>query len=138
MKRILVTGSRDWTDVDLVREALLAYAVQDACVLRHGDARGLDRIAAGVAHELGWTVETYAADWGRLGRQAGHVRNQQMVDAGADVCLAFPLPGSRGTYDCAARAIRADIPVEWVPKLVPETRRHEEIELGLAFAWRRL
>jgi hypothetical protein len=41
----------------------------------------------------------------------GHLRNQAMVDRGADVCLAFPLPDSRGTIDCMKRAKRAGIPV---------------------------
>lgn len=42
---------------------------------------------------------------------AGLVRNQLMVDLGADICLAFPLPGSRGTWDCMGRAEAAGIKV---------------------------
>lgn len=34
-----------------------------------------------------------------------------MVDLGADLCLAFPLPDSRGTKDCMARAKKAGIKV---------------------------
>ncbi|MFE2994168.1 hypothetical protein ACFXG4_04040 [Nocardia sp. NPDC059246] len=43
---------------------------------------------------------------------AGPLRNQHMVDLGADECRGFPLPGSRGTYDCMRRAERAGIPVQ--------------------------
>jgi hypothetical protein len=42
----------------------------------------------------------------------GNYRNQHMVDLGARICLAFPLPSSRGTYDCMARAEAAGIPVK--------------------------
>lgn len=42
---------------------------------------------------------------------AGFIRNQRMVDTGADVCLAFPRGESKGTYDCAKRAKAAGIPV---------------------------
>jgi hypothetical protein len=41
----------------------------------------------------------------------GHYRNQQMVDAGATICFAFPLDGSVGTWDCVRRARAAGIPV---------------------------
>jgi hypothetical protein len=47
--RILITGSREWTDTARIR-AVLAYhrhAFPDA-ILVHGDARGADRIAAGI------------------------------------------------------------------------------------------
>lgn len=45
---------------------------------------------------------------------AGGVRNQEMVNLGGYlVCLAFPLAGSRGTWDCVARARVAGIPVEF-------------------------
>lgn len=74
------------------------------------------------------TVERYPADWQRTcdGRctharrfkngkpwcpSAGPLRNQYMVNLGADECLAFPLPGSRGTWDCVRRARAAGIPV---------------------------
>jgi hypothetical protein len=53
--------------------------------------------------------EPYPADWS-FGKSGGPVRNQKMVDAGADVCLAFPLPDSTGTVDCMERARIAGIP----------------------------
>lgn len=52
---------------------------------------------------------------------AGHLRNQEMVDAGADICHAFIVEGagrSRGTRDCVTRARAAGIPVmehRWSP-----------------------
>jgi hypothetical protein len=117
--RILVTGSRNWRDVEAIRQALLD-AVEtltaepnklDDVTLVHGGARGADRLVAEVAREYGWTVEEHPADWERHGRAAGPLRNAEMVQAGADVCLAFPRGVSRGTRGCMAMAAKAGIPV---------------------------
>lgn len=117
--RILVTGSRDWTDEATVRAALARQTLlnhpDEKYTLVHGDARGLDRIAAKIAKEFDWEVEAYPADWERFGKAAGAHRNELMCAKGADVCLAFPLPQSRGTYDCARRAGRLGIRVVTYP-----------------------
>jgi hypothetical protein len=39
-----------------------------------------------------------------------------MVGLGADLCLAFPLPGSTGTPHCVGLARAAGIPVRVYPK----------------------
>ncbi len=112
--RIIVTGSRNWTNRDLIRRALrveMLFDKPENVTVVHGDARGADRIAGEVAKELGMNVEEYPADWKQYGKKAGPIRNQKMVDLGADVCLAFPMSDSRGTWDCMTRAERAGIPV---------------------------
>jgi len=106
--RILVTGSREWTDWNRVRYVLEAYKGQDVTLV-HGAARGLDTIAAKVAKEFGWNVEPHPADWDTHGKKAGALRNKQMVDLGADVCIGFPLLGSIGTYHCMSIAKAAGI-----------------------------
>lgn len=135
--RILVTGSRDWPG-DPVSKGRIADALWQAAAgtppeqvtVVHGAARGVDTHAHIAAVVLGFTPEAHAADWNgpcrdtcrhttflRYGRPycpaAGGYRNQEMVDAGADVCLAFYLPGvpCAGTTDCDRRADRAGIPV---------------------------
>ena len=136
--RVLVTGSRDWTDRDAIRDALSAidgmsnYRVlvmgsldglsaidwncdpADSLTLVHGAARGADSIAADIATEMGWTVEAHPADWERYGKRAGFVRNDEMVKLGADVCLAFIKDNSRGAMMCAGLAEKAGIRVERV------------------------
>lgn len=126
MKRILITGSRDWWDVEVVRAALLEHApTEGEVVVVHGDARGADRIAATLAEEFGWATEPHPADW-NLGKHAGPRRNARMVARGAAVCLAFPLPNrddpSRrtGTEDCIAAAQRARIPVRIYRPTTPD------------------
>lgn len=116
--RILVTGSRRWTDREVITQALYdvwqeAGFPRDVTVV-HGACPygGADAIAAEVAKQhFGWVVDPHPADWKMLKKAAGPIRNQEMVDLGADVCLAFIMPDSRGTLDCAERAERAHIPV---------------------------
>ncbi len=118
MARILITGSRDWTDEDRVYRAISKY-FDDHCsdeifTIVHGDCpSGADRHADGVARLLSsWVrVERHPADWARYGKRAGYVRNKAMVGLGADVCLAFIKNDSRGASMCAALAEEAGIPV---------------------------
>jgi hypothetical protein len=123
-RRLLVTGSRHHRDYALIREALIdAYARLGAdlgTLLVHGDGRGVDdalgadRIAARVWAAWGMATKGYPADWLRYGKGAGPLRNGRMVNDRADLCLAFPLPGSTGTWDCVRKARAAGIPViEW-------------------------
>lgn len=117
--RILVTGSRNWTDHDIVHDAMTAEARWRSplgtrwseMTLIHGAARGLDTIAAELAAEIGMQIEPYPADWTTFGKSAGHRRNAVMVASGADVCLAFPISESRGTRGCMKLAEKAGIRV---------------------------
>lgn len=120
--KVLVTGSRRWVDEKPVWAALsMIDAIEGRHEIVHGDQErwdeklgrrtGLDRLAARLAVSMGWSQNPFPAEWVRLGKAAGRSRNQKMVDYGADVCLAFPLEGSVGTWDCMDRASRAQIPV---------------------------
>lgn len=105
--RILITGSRNWTDFTVVREALkeaVGSTPPHLVTIVEGGASGADAIAAYWAQVLGWNVQTFRADWQNHGRRAGPKRNAHMVAVGADVCLAFPLADSIGTFDCMRRA----------------------------------
>lgn len=119
MKRILVTGSRTWTDRRSIQQAL-EQAALDAMtqarrvVIVHGAAGGADAIAgawARMQHADGWPVteEPHPARW-TTGRSAGMDRNRQMVALGADLCLAFIRDNSPGASACAEMARRAGIP----------------------------
>lgn len=123
MVRILVTGSRVWTREDLVRGAIQDWLTErypksdtpwTELVIIHGACpTGADFHAGRWAFDFDVRQETYPANYWRMyGGNAHEFRNQQMINAGADVCLAFPLGASRGTRDCMRRAAEAGILVK--------------------------
>jgi hypothetical protein len=113
--RILVTGSREWPSedviIDALRDAVMFRQRGEGHVLVHGAARGADMLAYRFArHATGWTAEAHPAMWNLYGPAAGPIRNQAMVDLGADLCLAFLFNNSTGTKDCISKAQYAGIP----------------------------
>lgn len=118
--RILITGSRGWTDEVAIIDALLTVTDgvynNDSITVVHGGAAGADTLAGEAAARYlpGCTIEVHQPAWqadGRFDRGAGFKRNQKMVDLGADYCLAFKLNDSRGTAHCISRAAAAGIKV---------------------------
>lgn len=118
--RIIVTGSRNWTDEAAVELMLRdSMGIDGDTVVVQGGAAGADEIAARVARKFGWQVETFAADWGNEGKAAGPRRNRRMLDAGADVVVGFPIGGratSPGTWDCLEAAAERGIPLMVYPR----------------------
>lgn len=113
--RVLVTGSRTWRNAQALGDALLevwhdATQLGGGLVVVHGHARGADRLADTWARRNGVPVERHPADWA-IGRAAGPLRNQAMVDLGAHLVLAFPAGAATGTRDCMRRAAVAGIEV---------------------------
>ena len=76
-KRVMITGSRTWTDEDKIRTAL--SELPEGSTVVHGNARGADKIADRVAKELGLEVEVSPANWREEGRSAGVRRNARMI-----------------------------------------------------------
>lgn len=114
--RILVTGSRAFTDGAVVRQALDEALAEFGAPLTvvHGAARGADTLAAEWARATaGVAEEPHPADWSRLGKRAGFVRNARMVALGADLCIAFfaESAANRGTAMCAGLVAEAGIPL---------------------------
>ena len=108
--RLLICGSRNWFDEAPIRAAI--EALPPGSIVIHGNARGADSIADRVAITLRIHVKAYAAAWATHGRDAGPIRNQRMLDEGKpDRVLAFPLTGSKGTWDMVRRARQAGVPV---------------------------
>lgn len=114
--RILITGSRDWTDRTTIYRALRSapFDIADNILVSGACPTGADRIAEEFASLLGWTIERHPAEWQHYGKRAGFLRNKAMVDAGADICLAFIKGESRGASMTARLAEEAGI----------ETRRY--------------
>jgi hypothetical protein len=137
LMRVLVTGSREFTDYTMICQALdriyegwaqarLAVIVDrapfgyfDEFVLVHGACpRGADTYADMWGRRRinqGWNIriERHPADW-HLGRGAGIIRNQHMVNLGANLVVAFFKwqAGNRGTSHCVGAAMHAGIEVQ--------------------------
>ncbi|MEE1814241.1 SLOG family protein [Streptomyces sp. SP18ES09] len=132
--RVLVTGSRDWTDRAVIHNALSLYTSADELrqplTIVHGHCpTGADAIADMWCLTRRVTVERHPAkghptqDFGPW-PGAGPRRNAHMVSLGADVCLAFlsPCTSSRcrrtgfhyshGAGSCARLAAAAGITVK--------------------------
>lgn len=118
MNRILITGSRDWTDKDAVIDAIMDlnnwYPIDwDEVVIVHGDCpTGADKIADDWAKATGIETDPHPANWELFGKAAGPKRNKEMVDLGADIVLAFPKGKSAGTRGCIKLAQEAGLPVK--------------------------
>jgi len=137
--RVLVTGSRTWTDYNQVFAQLAGFKCEFGEVtVIHGGAPGADSLADRAARTLGMATEVWRPDWGhcdqscnhRLHRRADHTtycpaagfrRNSKMVESGAHYCVAFLDPcrrvtcakrkahPSHGGEDCASKAESAGI-----------------------------
>ena len=125
--KVLITGSRGWTDEAPIRARL--EQLPPCSFVMHGAAPGVDRIASVIAQQLGHAVRGFPADWrvkadtppgairtDRRGRRydarAGQLRNLRMLDENPDLVLAFWDGRSPGTKHCIDAAIEAGIPVE--------------------------
>lgn len=136
--RILVTGSRDWTNTQKFNDTMHIVRQQfpntEDWLIVHGDCPdGLDALADAWAKVRGIDREAHPAIWSEHGRTAGFRRNSEMVALGAEVCLAFMCPctkrncrksgkahGSHGTTHCSIEARKAGIPVWTIRDKWPE------------------
>lgn len=119
MRRVLVTGSREWLNRTAIWAVLNRELEQhpEGIIVVHGKCRTgaddiADRWAAGMkAIGLPVEIEEHEPDFDAHGDRAPLVRNREMAESGPDVCHAFPIEGSHGTRHCMTRAMAAGVPV---------------------------
>ncbi|MNF46480.1 hypothetical protein D3C85_493310 [compost metagenome] len=98
--QLIIAGSRDFTNTDLMRErlqameelGLFANGVELIC----GMAKGADNTGRLIFEQQGLPIHAFYPDWNGLGKRAGFVRNAAMGDA-ADMALIFWDGQSKGT-----------------------------------------
>ena len=152
MKAIIVTGSREWSDSEVVRDVLRDCGQDELCtemLLIHGGALGVDHIAHKYARDSGWDVLELIAQWRIHGKAAGPIRNAQMVRIGCALRVcgwdvevhAFPGPQSRGTWDmvrqCREVALEVEVHGPWAEAKTGQGHKEAEIvitEHGADFA----
>lgn len=110
--RILVCGSREWTDKPLFAKVMDGYR-SEITELVEGCARGADQMAEQWAAARGVAVRHFPAEWDKYGKAAGYRRNTQMLTTNPDLVIAFTedLAQSRGTSMMINLSRRAGIPV---------------------------
>lgn len=131
--RVIVCGARAWKDAEVVAKALAAFDEKVGhidCVV-HGGCRGPDTWAGTWATIEGRGEEVYPADWERLGRRAGFVRNEEMVEHGqADAVIAFIAGESRGTWHTVRLAAAKGIDT-WIVRVGSRSLEHKKfVALG--------
>lgn len=93
--KVAVVGSRSCTDYKLVESTLLDFGLENIDLIISGGARGVDTFAEKFAKKYGIKTLIFPADW-NLGRQAGYIRNCDIVKA-CDVVIALWDGVSSGT-----------------------------------------
>lgn len=102
---VLINGSREFSNYSLLEEKcyeILSPFIErgDKIIIREGDARGADRLAAKFAKENNFELQIYKADWST--KAGGLLRNIDMVEGNkpghkpADILISFNM-GTRGT-----------------------------------------
>jgi hypothetical protein len=128
--RVIISGDRNWTCHELARRVIARLVARHGEVdIVQGSADGVDFAFVEAAYDAGCGVCSFPADWDRHGKKAGPIRNQEMVDSGADFVIAVHrgLARSRGTRDLVERSLKAGIPVWLIDGEDAEPRRIREI-----------
>ena len=111
--RVIVCGSRTWTDKDLIWARL--DDLPDGAQIVHGAHHsGADHFAhLWCEINAPSREEPVQARWREEGKKAGPLRNRIMLARGADLVIAFRSRGdSRGTDHMVGIARAAGVPVE--------------------------
>ena len=112
--RVIIAGTRSFNDYELLRTScnnLLSVKQRThTVVIISGTARGADQMGERYAHERGYDVQQFPANWERDGKAAGFIRNRQMADV-ADALIAFWDGMSNGTKNMIDNARRKGLAV---------------------------
>ena len=108
--RTIIAGSRSITNYEEVKKYLYVYR-EDISKVLCGCAKGVDEIRKQFAYEYTIPIEYYPADWNKYGKQAGFIRNQDIID-NCDGVIAFWDEKSNGTRDSLNKAKNQNKPIK--------------------------
>lgn len=110
--RVIIAGSRDFTDYRLLEEKcstiimgeLIKNEDRELQKIRiiSGTARGADKLGERFAKNKRYKLSRFPADWGLYGKSGGYIRNVEMAefsmkDNNVGVLIAFWDEKSKGT-----------------------------------------
>jgi len=104
--RLAIVGSRQFRPMSLVHD--FVQSLKPETVVVSGGALGVDCIAELAAMKRGLVTDIFPADWDRLGKRAGFIRNQEMI-ATVQGVVAFWDGKSPGTKHAIELAIDAKL-----------------------------
>lgn len=99
--RIIIAGGREFNDYELLvakMDSITRSLDFTDLEIVSGVARGADRMGERWASEAEISVKRFPAEWDKLGRGAGHIRNTQMLEY-CTHAVCFWDGRSRGTAD---------------------------------------
>lgn len=105
MFRVIVAGSRDFKDYQLLEKTLDYFLqnINEPIRILCGMANGADALGLLYAHWHNYELEKHPAKWNIHGKRAGFIRNEEMAN-NADALVAFWDGKSHGTKDMIKRA----------------------------------
>lgn len=114
--RLVIAGSRGFEDYSALSGAVDDFLKQLApkrpVTIVSGTARGADRLGEQYAHQKGYALEEYPANWHYFGKAAAVKRNAQMAEI-ADAAIVFwdgQSAGAKSMIECAeARGIPCQV-----------------------------
>jgi len=123
--RVIIAGSRDFVNYVFLKEKVDEIMKSERekhpwleVVIVSGGARGVDRLGERYARERNLKLECFLADWNLYGKQAGMVRNRQMLTFARkehSMLIAFWDGISRGTKNMIQISLEAGIDIHIVP-----------------------
>lgn len=112
--RIVFTGGRNYEDYVMVLEV---FNILNPTEVYVGDCpTGLDKIVRGLCEDAEIPCKVYEADWDKLGKIAGPIRNALMVKEAGFEALVVAFAGGKGTENCVKEAVSQNMIVFRVEK----------------------
>lgn len=109
--KVAIVGSRNYEDLSFVQSFVRSLALKyPRAIIVSGGARGVDTAAEQQALRSGLRTTIFKPDWNRYGRQAGFLRNTDIINE-AHVVVVFWDGESRGTADDMNKARKANKPM---------------------------
>jgi hypothetical protein len=110
--KVIIAGGRGFNDYETLKGFCdNALSNQEEVEIVSGTANGADKLGERYAHENGYTIKMFPADWDKYGKSAGYKRNAQMAEY-ADALIAFWDTKSKGTKHMIDLAKRANLKIK--------------------------
>lgn len=96
--KLAIIGSRSFHNFQLMQEEFIKkYDPKDVECIISGGASGADKMAEKLAAEYKIPTKIFRANWSMFGKQAGFLRNHDIISNADEILVFMVKEGSRGT-----------------------------------------